>query len=141
MLTFTTSALLAFVSLLPTFFIQDDPASVKQLAGPSKKEWVYEPFKEFIGIGGGCAGGESWVFHKDGKVEIKKCEGQRIVITEKHWTLRRKSPLDVALTVDGTEYLVLFPRTPKQKEKMILRIKSDAKTGATKDLAFIREAQ
>lgn len=138
---FTAAILLTIASLIPTTPFQDDAASVRQLAGTSKREWVYERFAEFIGIGGGCSAGESWVFHKDGKVEIKKCERQRIVTTEKHWTLRRKSPLDVAVTIDGTEYLVLFPRTPKQKEKMILRIKSDAKTGATKDLSFIREGQ
>jgi hypothetical protein len=133
------SVLVAIVSVLPTFVVQEDAASVKQLAGVSKKEWVFKEFAQFISrTPAGCIQGESWEFHSDGKLVITKCESGKIVTAEKRWSLRRKSPLDVALTIDGTEYLLLFPTVRKPKEKMILRIKSDEKVGTTKDLVFSR---
>jgi hypothetical protein len=120
---------------------QDTADDVKKLVGGGEKVWVYERFETYMGDENRCQRGESWTFYEDNRLVIKKCERGRAVVEEKRWSAERKSPIDVAVKIGDSEYLLLIapPKPRSNRETMILRQKAVSKTGKTKDMIFSHE--
>jgi hypothetical protein len=143
MLTYKQSSIAGLILLISLFGpAQQDTSTLKQLVGTAEKEWVYERFEQYMGDKNRCKKGVSWRFHRDGKLTIKKCQGERTVTEAKQWVIERLSELDVLLKVDNKEFLILFgPALARgnRKEKMILRTRGGSKVEPTKDLVFYHE--
>lgn len=120
---------------------QDTADAIKKLTGGGEKLWVYKRVVPYLGGVNRCKSGESWTFHRDNRVEIKRCERGNTATESGRWSLSAKPPIDIVIKVKDIEYLLLFPKPkpPSNKETMILRLKSDKKTEATKDLIFYHE--
>lgn len=120
---------------------QDTADAIKKLTGGGEKTWVYSRLVPYLGGKTKCKSGESWTFHRDNRVEIKRCEKGATVTEGGRWSISAKTAIDIVLKVKDVEYLLLFPKPkpPSNKETMILRLKSMEKTMATKDLIFYYE--
>ena len=99
-------ALLLFTCCSIGAYSQITPASLSSmLTGKEKKEWVVTAWKLVMGTNSNnqCKDGESYVFHKDGKVDRKRCIDGRIVKDTVKWDVQRRAG-DNILIMGAYEY-------------------------------------
>lgn len=110
------------------------------LAGSRGKRWTFEKFDKYLGQENRCTKGETWTFLPNETLDVARCVENKVVRRETKFALRAKSDQDVALTVDGAEYLVIFPARSagSKREELILRQRAESTTQETVDRVFFR---
>ena len=108
-----------------------------KLTGTQSREWLAGDVKTWMGSDTSCTSGERYRFYADKTLRQENCSGGHIKTSDRTWSLSEDGPLDVALTIDGDHYLVIFFEGPDKLQHMILRTRSDSKVAPNVDREFI----
>ncbi len=110
-------------------------AAVQKLTGSTSREWIFQQVITKMGSGAECTQGNAYRFYSDHRLVIEKCENGRLVKTTHNWTIVQEGPLDIAITIDGTRYYLLF-RDAGGAHLMRLQMRSSSKTQPTNEQEF-----
>jgi hypothetical protein len=128
---FLTLFLLAIANISFAQVPADSAASL--LSGRQQKEWVASAWVPVMGASTKkkCNGGESYVFHKNSSVEVKKCVNSIINTTSYQWKVV-KDGRDNFLYIGDTKYQMRFKVGSDSELK--LRVLAENKSALSKEV-------
>src|ERR1022692_3898369 len=71
----------------------------RKLAGDREHTWVFARMEVIMGGDGRCKAGETWRFGSNHDVQIRKCQNERLVVSNWRWSVAEESSLDTVLTI------------------------------------------
>jgi hypothetical protein len=130
-------ALLVFTAAVARGELKDTEG---KLAGADANTWVFARMEIVMGGGARCKGGETWRFNRNHDVQIKRCESERILVSNEKWSVKQENSLDTVLTIGVSRYYVTF-RDSSGAHYMLLRTVVNTKSEERVDKEFRLDAE
>jgi hypothetical protein len=110
--------------------------AVSKLTGPHHREWDYGGAVSYQ-TGGGCTGGQTWIFYSNQALTKKICKDGRLHEQNLGWAPSVRSSGAFAITIGSETYEMRFPYTKAKQLKMTLTLTEGNKSDGLEELDFL----
>jgi hypothetical protein len=111
--------------------------AAQKLTGGGSREWTFVQMRKLMGAEQNCIEGEVYEFSSEKSLTIEQCVNGKVNITKHLWSIEETTPIDITISIDGKQYLLLFKESDKSY-LMKLRTLAESKLTPTIDKEFSR---
>jgi hypothetical protein len=111
--------------------------AAQKLAGDGSRDWTFVQMRKLMGAEQNCIEGEVYEFSSDKSLTIEQCLNGKVNSTKHHWSIEETGPIDITISIDNDQYVLLFKETDKSY-LMKLRRLAGIKATPTIDKEFSR---